>query len=61
MPLVIWAGVAVLIATMAGVSSCADEPQASPEQLIEQQPSGAGLATEAENRPGYFKRSGLKR
>lgn len=59
MPLAVWTGVAVLIAAMAGVSSCSDEPQASPEQLIEQQPSGAGMAIEAEKRPGYFKRSGL--
>lgn len=34
-----------------------DEP--NPEQLIEQQPSGAGLAEEVERRPGYLK-PGLK-
>lgn len=30
-----------------------DEP--TPEQLIEQQPSGAGQTEEVEQRPGYFK------
>lgn len=28
----------------------------SPEDLIEQQPSGAGAAQEIEPRPGYFRR-----
>lgn len=59
MPIATWAGLAMLIVAMAGVASCSDEPQVSPEQLIEQQPSGAGVATELESRPGYLKRSRL--
>lgn len=48
-----WAIVS-LLAGFGAVQCVLHESQPSPEQLIEQQPSGAG--PEVEKRPGYFRR-----
>lgn len=49
------AGWIAAMAAMAAVK-CSVKPDApTPEELINHQPSGAGLAEEAEPRPGYLK------
>ena len=57
MPLTYLLGFAtVLLAVVMGVRCSAPESaELSPEQLIEQQPSGAGVTEEREQRPGYFR------
>lgn len=52
-PVLIWLAVC-LVAGFGAVQCVLHESQPTPEQLIEQQPSGAG--PEVEKRPGYFRR-----
>lgn len=51
-PVLLWLTVC-LLAGFGAVQCVLDESQPTPEQLIEQQPSGAG--PEVEQRPGYFR------
>lgn len=51
--IIIWLIACLLIGFIA-VKCAVRETQPTPEQLIEQQPSGAG--PEVEKRPGYFRR-----
>ena len=51
---VLWWLIVCLLAGIAAVQCVFHETEPTPEQLIEQQPSGAG--PEVEKRPGYFRR-----